>query len=180
MSLLKDQNIETFREYSVDAVYCLISDELRSIYVTHGNVLKGIIRLLDSFKDGRNKDLERDLPKLELRIIKVCDNELQRKLVVSQQIDYWRSLGYKVYRNRKPLTLTCKTNYRIWNGEYYFFVELISRRYNRTVVGVFETEVEALEFMSKEYPKGNAIVDVVYAGNELTAVYRNPQRVEGA
>jgi len=172
-----NQNIiKQIETLSVNAVYCLVSKEHKKVYIAEGNILKSLTRLLDSFKQGMNKDIQDDMDKLELQVLDVSDDTEYRRL----RVGYWmiQFKDYHQYRNRVPVTLTAKVSYRVLDGAgYAFYVELYDKKRRRRVVGVFERESDAVGHLNAYYPKGEYIGRVVYADNELTKEYLKRNQV---
>lgn len=155
--------------HSLNAVYCLVSHELKKMYVAEGNVLKSLIRLYDSFNQGMNRDIQDDIDKLELQVLEVSNDSEYRKLRVGYWMNHFKD--YHQYRNRYPLTLRSGMSYRVLDDGYAFYVELYDKKRRRRVVGVFEKEDEAVAFLNRYYPYKEYISQVVYAENELTKKY---------
>lgn len=160
--------------HSLNAVYALVSHESKKIYIAEGNILKSLIRLYDSFKEGLNRDIQDDLDKLDLQVLEVSNDPEYRKLRVGHWMIQFKE--YHQYRNRVPMTLKARVMYRVLDDGYAFYVELYDKKRKRRVVGVFEKESEARCFKDLHYPDGLYIDQIDYAKNELTTKYRSKSR----
>ena len=133
----------------------------------------GLLRIQQIINDLRNnehscKELCNDLNNLQLTILETNNDQDILRLHMQYWFDYIESVGLTPYKKHTYL----KYKARITVGYDYdakkrVFVELVNRRNESFVVGVFKKMYEAKEFKD-QYFDTQKYVFPVYANNDLT------------
>lgn len=137
--------------------------------LSSNNPLESLLRLLPKLS-GEEKILE---------IIPEGDTTT-RSILVSQISKRYTDMGHNVvtmvpnWSVRIKVDLYSPSVVAHFSGEYKAFVEVYNS-YQRVVVGVFNTRIEAEEFYNKYY--SNKFFDLVYASNKLTRKYYELSKV---
>jgi hypothetical protein len=123
----------------------------------------------------------KDAPKLEfnrLEDINIHDSLLDIHLKLDYHVKEYKQLGYSLYNTKHrfqklKVKITVERDYRCkkpYNNDLLVYVKLVSCLRKKIVVGMFNTMLEAQEFVSSTFD-GMDIVKPVYSVNELTKEY---------
>jgi hypothetical protein len=136
----------------------------------------GLIRIPQIINTLRNnehssKELCSDLQDLELVILETNNDISILRLHMQYWKDYLKDLELETYNKINCLIYKSRvtTGYD-YTGELRILVELVNRRNESFVVGVFEKMYEAKEFQKKYFDTRNYVYPV-YANNEHTREY---------
>lgn len=161
---------------SIAGVFALYNDKDKKVYIGTSNCcLLAISQLLKNFKDKvvPIRELYQDRKKLEVSILETIDDKIQRDVRYNYWCDYYRNLGYSLYREHKGTTYTVRLTIENIETEIYrVLVQLVNTRKDKIVVGVFSTVDEAQEFIKLNY-EGKDYIVPVYSDNSLTKEYLN-------
>jgi hypothetical protein len=133
----------------------------RVLLVRSNDVLTSLSRILKEVK-SRNKRyrlLYKDYRKID---IKVLSNDNSR-LSFNQWSAYYNSLGYTFYHTYKAVQYAVKIDI---DPTYQVIVKLVSKAKYEVIVGYFNTISEADNFISRNYPDRNNVLEIKYAENE--------------
>jgi len=136
----------------------------------------GLIRIPRIINDLRtnehtNKELCRDLEDLELIILETSNDYSLLRLHVQYWYDYMKDIGLETYSKHTYLKYKARVNVGYdFNGEQKVFVELVNRRNESFIVGVFDNMYDAKTF-KVDYFDSMKYVYPVYANNESTKKY---------
>lgn len=137
------------------------------------NVLKAFAEHMDSIKRGMNSHIKTsDFSLLQFKLLETVEGTRNIKLSYNKWCSEYRNNGYILCRKYTPLKY--KVRIRIDNNMdfgYIIVVELINRRNEAIVVGVFNKNEYAEEFIKKYY--SGEINKVVICQNECTKKYRS-------
>lgn len=169
------------RDAPKSAVFALYNPKKKKVFVTLArNYLKRISTLVTELNDGSFKDNEmcQDFQDLKLILLETSNhpNTAANQERFRLQMHYWQEyvekLGLSHYGKRhiyvkyKP-RITTGLNYE---GDQVVFVTLVSKRNDKTTIGVFDNAFDAQEF-KKEYLDTQSYIYPVYALNDLTRRY---------
>lgn len=102
---------------------------------------------------------------LQLIVIETCSEDLLR-VRHGYWIEHYRNTGYTVYNKKDGLKYKVRI---VVDKEFNVLVQLVSKRYDYTTIGVFNKVQEAQEFVDKV--KLNNPIIPIYADNEQTKLY---------
>lgn len=135
-----------------------------------------LIRIPQIINDLRNnehsiRELCEDVRDLELIILETSNDYGMLRLHMQYWYDYVKNIGLETYKRHTYLKYKSRVNVGYdYDGVQRVFVELVNRRNESFVVGVFEKMNEAKEFQ-KQYFDTQKYVFPVYANNSLTKNY---------
>lgn len=172
--------IKLLRNLCHPGIFCLYNRKKNKAFVTvsvnMGFKVSEILKKLET--DNFNcLELVADKDDLELIVLetykhvhqKVGYNCLIKELAYWQ--DYIQKQGIELYDHKFPtVTYKARLNFAVDDkGKDLILVEAITKRYNRTIVGVFNTIPEAKDFMAKHYNK--RVNKLVTAFNKQTKAF---------
>lgn len=142
-------------------VFGLISDSKMKCFISHSNNLQSRIgAIIESFpKDGRLVIFD-TLDSLEYKLL-FCERYKLKML----------GDGYSIINSRQYINYRIRLQYNKMNTRV--MAVLYNARYDKKIVGVFKTMVEAQEFIALYYKE--KILVPVYAINSLTREYINKE-----
>lgn len=174
----------TMYKLSNSCVFGLVNHRTKMVYISYSkDVCTSLARLLRDIH-SRNivyKQMIKDAPKLEfvkLENINIYDGMQEIHLKVDYHIGIYKQLGYSLYNykhrfQKLKVKIQVEKDYRCkkpYNNDLLVYVKLVSALRKTTVVGVFNTMLEAEEFVSSTFD-GMDIVKPVYSINDLTKDY---------
>lgn len=121
------------------------------------------------------KILQRDIlsNRVQVGVLEYIEDRFNLNLKYAYWIEYYKNLGYSFYRQNKnsPVKYKIKKEYIIQEGDNFTYHAVVCLCHSKTkvIVGAFNTDQEADEFINLNYKDG--IVNFVYADNELTKLY---------
>lgn len=160
------------------AVFCLYNRKKNKAFLTLGkDYLKRLTQIVTELKDGsfRIKEMNSDINDLEIIILETCNDDSAYQLF-RMQMDYWydyiSNLGIGLYGRRHTfLKYRPRLNMGIdFSGRNVIFVELVNKRYEAEVVGVFDSLEEAENF-KQHYFLDQKYVYPIYSTNNLSKEY---------
>ena len=145
------------------------------------NGLLRIPRLINELRKNEHKikELCEDLGELQLKVLETHEDYETLRLHMNFWYNYIEDLGLETYSKRRTY-IKYKSRINIgydYNGDRRVFVELVNRRNESFVVGVFEKMFEGRDF-KKQYFDSKDYVYPVYANNELTKNYVERKSLE--
>lgn len=165
-------------DLAVSGVYSIEWNSL--VYVGFSkNVLKAFAGHMEDIKQGRHNYIKcSDLGGLRYNLLETVEGTENIKLSYNKWCSEYRNTGWTLYRKYTPLKYKVRTRISADNKVeqsvdfgYLVVVELVNRRNETTVVGVFNKNEYAEEFIKKYY--SGEINKVVISQNECTKKYRS-------
>ena len=166
-------NLQDLINLPEKSIYGFFNESDKICYIAFSrNTLNAINRNIQEFK-YRNNVIKQDLNKLELRIIETIDDLVNLRIRYQYWTDHFTNIGYRHYRSYKGASY--KLSIEVigdlmpsYHTKFLFYVYLVSRGYNRILIGIFDNKDEMDSFISREYRN---IDKVTYADNKLTREY---------
>lgn len=158
--------LQTLTDINKPGIWAFVNDIDRMVYLSYSNniltsVSRNVRELTD--KSHSSKSLVKDKSKLQIQIIEFnCD-----KAKLTYWLDYYKTKGYSLYRNNNG-EVVYKTRIAI-TTDFFVHVQLVNKRNDKIVVGVFSNMEEAKSFTQTYY--SNKIHKIVYSDNSLTKEY---------
>lgn len=155
-------------QYSRGGLFALINASDKKVDIRYSSNLilsiGGIItKLAGDYSLPRELILDKD--KLTLIVLELCDDDQSRRLHHAYWCDYYKTMGYELYRQHPALSY----NVRILIRDMFVYVSLENRNYDSLLVGIFDNMTDANSFIAHCYKED--IKYPVYAINELTKAY---------
>ena len=156
-------------------VYALINEEGKRFYLGQTtNLASGLYHLSVHLETTKYALMKEDAKKLKLHILETNmeDVRLRKHKLYEYRNDYLDK-GYTEY----VTPAYQKFRIKIEIGEHYkdsatyYFVNMYDSRNTRIILGVFQSEEEAISFYNSHYPNGS-ISGLVFANNPLTVHIR--------
>ncbi len=135
---------QSFLNLPKQALFILINEKDKKVYISYSSKLHsrlGVIAVEITDRIWRYKDMVKDKKKLELRILETTP----QKHFVNYYRNEYRNNGYELYNEteRIPLQYQFKLCYTVRK----VLVVAVDKRWNKTVLGRFETYEEARGFL---------------------------------
>lgn len=133
----------------------------RVLLIRSSDILVSLSRVLKEIKtrNKRYRLLYKDYRKID---IKVLTNDNSR-LSFTQWTNYYSSLGYTFYHSYNAVKYSIKIDV---DPMYQVVVKLVSKAKYEVIVGYFDTISDADNFVSRNYPDRNNVLEIKYAENE--------------
>ena len=151
------------------------NNEMKIIYITQSKNIKPLIsKILVEIKNKifKHRELVKSGENTEILFLQDCKDAETRKLHIQYWIDYFENQGFTVLKDKSPLEYRVRV--RLGSRYEQIFVELLNKRREIKVVGVFKSIIEAEDFVEKCY-KINKYKLPVYSFNNLTKEYLKEQ-----
>jgi hypothetical protein len=144
-------------------IYGIINN--RNVFIGYSNnILQSVSSQLAMIQSGTHTYIKDPIDQLQIVIIET--NPISLKISQTYWADYYKTQGYQVLNNKRLLRYKIRT--RVDNN-FQVIVELVSKRNNAKVVGVFAKVSEA-EAYCKLLQQNDPIVPIVCT-NDLTSKY---------
>lgn len=171
MSIYKIYSVKELSEFPDNCIFAIYSDELKLALIVESEFgLFAVARHLRNLRTNPKLRPQLDLH-FHVKVLGIENDRDTRKIQVSQYMDEYKKLGYKLLSDRKPLNVIGS---RISYYQFKYFVYLITSRQSKIIVGVFNDQEEAKKFYKAYYYK-KAIKKVIIYDNELTRIERAKQ-----
>lgn len=133
--------MDTLLRYPRNAVYALINDSDRRVYVSYSvDVLLAIRRLL---VDYAVLDADYKSGKLRIAILETASDKRTMQLYVEHYQIKYESLGYSFYKRNKFIQYKVQITIE---SDRLVYVFLVSRNYSKLIVGIFSKMDQARAF----------------------------------
>lgn len=164
------------------AIFALYNRKENRVYLTLAkNYLKHIATIATDLQDGtfKHRKMQEEKDNLELIVLETLPPYEYETL--KMHMHYWylhcKDLGMKFYTKKCHVIYRANTSIGLdYDGNTVIFVNLVTRRNDKIVVGVFEKMHEAEKYI-EDYLETSYIVYPVYATNELTKRYIEHERL---
>jgi len=156
-------------------VYALINEEDKMFYLGQtSNLASGLYHLSVHLETAKYALMKAHTEKLKLVILETNIEDIKlRKHKLYEYRNAYLNEGYKEY----VVPAYRKFRVKVEIGEHYkdsatyYFVNMYDSRNTRIILGVFQSEEEAISFSNLYYPDGS-ISGIVFADNALTVHIR--------
>lgn len=132
-------------------IFCLINNVDKRIYISFSNnVFLALATLLNNVNSQSSPvyvELYNDLNKLEFKVLDTTYDNL--RIGQSFYVEYYEDLGYNMYNNFKGLKYKVRIEPNDKLGKVA--VVLQNRRKEKVVVAVFDSVLEAEEYVKEKY-----------------------------
>lgn len=167
--MFKYKGYSNLVELNQPGVFALVHVRTKSMYISYSNnILKSVSEHLSHAKKGThvNSNLNKQYKNLRLYIIEICDYS-NCKYQCAYWYKYYKDQGYNLYNKRKPVQYRVAIEIDI--RTYKVLVQLVNKRKERIVLGVFDKVQEAEQFAL--LVQSQEVIRPLYATNELTRLY---------
>ena len=179
--------LETMRGLPKSCIFAFYNPTKKKVYLSYArNSIKRIASIMSDLRDGTfsNTEMCEDYLELELIVLETSSNKnsLDSQAVFRLHMDYWQNyvekLGLSYYGKRsvyvqyKP-RLTHGFDYE---GKKVVFVNLVTKRNDSFIVGVFNKTPDAKEFVSTYLDSQGSYILPVYSYNDLTKGFMKFER----
>lgn len=158
--------MQTLTYLNQPGVWAFVNDRDKIVYLSYSsNILSSVSRNTRELHD-KSHPCRRMIQHKPILRFELLESNCQ-KAKLGYWIDFYRNKGYSFYRNRNG-EVTYKARITI-TDEFLIHVQLVNRRNDKIVVGVFSDMEEAKSFTQTYY--SNKIHKIVYSDNPLTKQY---------
>jgi len=164
-----DINLVSLETLNINAVYALINEvDKKAVVFSTVNVLRSLNRLIAENVD-HNLDYEmiiQDLAKLKVCILErnVKESELRVRRDVWQ--NKLKDNGYSLYKEYRTVKYRIQVQNTLINDTLYYCVYLISKRWNKHLVAVFDNLENCNHWIIETYPT-DYVTNIVILNNDL-------------
>lgn len=160
---------------NVGCIYALYNQKRKKtqLFLANSNALLSIPRTISNLRnnDHKSKELCSDINDLELIVLETHEDTSYLRLRMQYWYDYVEDLGLETYTKRIYLQYKSRINVDFdYTGEKRVLVELVNKRNESFVVGVFDKMYEAKEFQEAYFGRSKYVYPI-YANNVLTREY---------
>lgn len=174
-------HLEMSRE---DVVYAFIHRNLKLFYVGNSNTLgQGILNVMSHLETKPYAKMKQLWDELDVIVMQEnVENAKLRKHLTFVEMSKLKDDGYTEIissniTNYSILKVVCELG-EVYNAStLYWCVNIIDRNRTRILLGVFEKEDEAKEWMNKHYSNGTVGDNMVFADNALTASLKRKHNI---
>lgn len=159
--------LKKLQELCIAGVFCIVHKRNKHVYIAYSsNILVAISRHLELLSKGNhpNKKLQRQFKSCEWMILETNVKDNEKMLRQQYWMDKYKQDGYNIYNNRNSVIYKVRTNVTgDLNTPYKVSVELVNRRNDKIVVGLFDSLLDANDFIETYYR--GPIYSITYAKN---------------
>lgn len=163
-------NLKELLKLSVSGVWGFINPTDKRIFISHSsNILSAISRNIQQIQDKSHscRKLLRDLPHLQVTVFDVNLSAKDRKIRSVHWLNEYKQLGYTPYKDSIAVSYKLRT---VITKNYEIQVQLVNKRNDKIIVGVFDKIDLATEFIQSTYPN-NIVNRIIYSENSLTTLF---------
>lgn len=171
-------NIKDLVNYSKPGIWGFVNEKDKRFFISHSNnILSAVSRNISQIQDKSHscRKLIRDLPNLNFILLVFGGGSTKnRKVLTTELIEQFISKGYTPYTNRVIVSYKLRT---VITKDYKIHVQLVNKRNDKTIIGVFDNMDEAISFIQSNYPN-NKIHKVIYCQNSLSKEFFRSKGIE--
>jgi hypothetical protein len=166
--------IKDLLNYSKPGIWGFFNEKDKRFFISHSNnILAAVSRNISQIQDKSHscRKLIRDLPNLNfVMLVQDTDESMSpknRKIRAQELTQAFIAKGYTSYSNKLVVAYKIRT---VITTDYLIQVQLVNKRNDKIVVGVFDKLDLAESFISTNYPN-NTVSKVIYSDNNLTTLF---------
>lgn len=149
------------------AVYALENVQDRRVLIGYAHDMRSaVIRILGEIERGCHYIDLVDINKIEIKVLETNDD----MFLALYHFNKYKSSGWDLYRNIKPVNPTLKTKTSYNGREIREIVYIKTGRNKQIILGIFNSKIKAEQFIEM-IPVVDGTIIPVYANNEYTKIY---------